>query len=94
MHNRNGQQGYNGRISFASTQPVLDYPDFLAVQLKSFSDFVQANVLPEDRQNLGLQAVFNSHFPIEDTRQRFKLEFLHYSMNAWGHPWSSAETPA
>ncbi len=85
MHNRNGQQGYNGRISFASTQPVLDYPDFLAVQLKSFSDFVQANVLPEDRQNLGLQAVFNSHFPIEDTRQRFKLEFLHYSMDAPMH---------
>ena len=85
MPTRNGQQGYNGRISFASTRSVLDFPDFLAVQLKSFSDFVQADVLPEERQNLGLQAVFNSHFPIEDTRQRYKLEFLHYSMDAPMH---------
>ncbi len=85
MPTRNGLQGYNGRISFASTRSVLDFPDFLAVQLKSFSDFVQANVLPDDRRNQGLQAVFNSHFPIEDTRQRYKLEFLHYGMEAPTH---------
>ena len=85
MPKRNGQQEYNGRISFASTRSVLDFPDFLAVQLKSFSDFVQADVLAEDRQSQGLQAVFNSHFPIEDSRQRYKLEFLHYSMDAPMH---------
>ena len=85
MPRKNGQAGYNGRVSFAQTTPVLDYPHFLAVQLKSFGDFVQADVQPEDRLDQGLQEVFNRHFPIEDTRQRYKLEFLEYSMDAAIH---------
>ena len=46
---------------------------------------MQADTLPEDRADTGLQAIFNTHFPIEDTRQRYKLEFLHYSMEAPTH---------
>ena len=81
MPKKNGQQGYNGRVTFASTRSVLDFPDFLAVQLQSFNDFVQGDILPEDRQPIGLQAVFNGHFPIEDSRQRYKLEFLQYAID-------------
>ena len=85
MPERNGQQGHRGRTSFASTRSVLDYPDFLEVQLKSFNDFVQPDVQPEERTEIGLQSVFKDHFPITDSRERYLLEFIHYSLDAPKH---------
>ena len=74
------------RQSFASIRPVLEFPDFLEVQLKSFEDFIQANVAPEERDiKRGLKAVFHEHFPIHDTRERYTLEFLHYTLDAPKH---------
>ena len=40
----------NNRISFASIQNQLDYPDFLEVQLKSFHEFFQLETTPENRK--------------------------------------------
>ena len=68
----------NERISFASTQNQLEYPDFLEVQLKSFMDFFQLDTTLEDRKKEGLFKVFNENFPISDTRNNFILEFLDY----------------
>ncbi|MEL6706123.1 MAG: hypothetical protein AAFP15_17780, partial [Bacteroidota bacterium] len=74
------------RISFSSIAPVLDYPDFLDVQLKSFEEFLQANLAPEERDpSSGLESVFHEHFPITDTRERYTLEFLHYELDAPKH---------
>ena len=68
-----------GRLTFADIQPVLEYPDFLGVQLQSFADFAQADVAPEERDpSKCLQGVFLEHFPITDSRERYTLEFLHY----------------
>jgi DNA-directed RNA polymerase subunit beta len=66
------------RITFATTQNQLEYPDFLEVQLKSFRDFFQLDTTPEDRKKEGLYKVFNENFPISDTRNNFILEFLDY----------------
>ena len=74
-----------GRTSFAKTRSVLDYPDFLGVQLESFNDFIQPDIRPEERRHIGLQAVFQSHFPISDSRERYQLEFIHYSLDAPKH---------
>jgi DNA-directed RNA polymerase subunit beta len=68
----------NERISFASTQNQLEYPDFLEVQLKSFMDFFQLDTTPDDRKKEGLFKVFSENFPISDTRNNFILEFLDY----------------
>ncbi|WP_232797893.1 DNA-directed RNA polymerase subunit beta [Salinibacter altiplanensis] len=73
------------RESFADIPAVCDYPDFLDVQLKTFHDFVQDDVPPADRENVGLQAVFNEHFPIEDNRDRYTLEFVEYELDAPKH---------
>ncbi len=75
----------NGRVSFARIAPVLGYPDFLAVQLGSFREFMQDDILPEEREPMGLQAVFLEHFPIQDSRERYTLEFLHYALDAPRH---------
>jgi len=66
------------RISFASTEKILNYPDFLEVQLKSFQDFFQLETTPNKRKEEGLYKVFKENFPISDTRNNFVLEFIDY----------------
>ena len=68
----------NNRISFASIESQLNYPDFLDIQLQSFQDFFQLETKPEDRTNEGLFKAFSEHFPITDARNQFVLEFLDY----------------
>ncbi|EKD32041.1 MAG: hypothetical protein ACD_77C00185G0013 [uncultured bacterium] len=72
------QKNNNQRITFATSKSLLDYPDFLEVQLKSFKDFFQLDTTPENRKNEGLYKVFQEVFPITDTRNSFVLEFIDY----------------
>ena len=67
----------NKRINFA-TSKILEYPDLLEIQLKSFRDFFQLETTPENRKNEGLYKVFQEIFPIEDTRNNYRLEFIDY----------------
>jgi len=69
------------RISFASIQNKLEYPDFLEIQLKSFNEFFKVDSTPEERLNEGLSSVFNENFPIADTRNNFILEFIDYVLD-------------
>jgi DNA-directed RNA polymerase subunit beta len=59
---------------------ALEIPNLLAVQLTSYERFLQRNTLPDQRVNEGLQEVFNSVFPIEDSRGMFRLEFVSYGI--------------
>ena len=68
----------DNRINFGSVKNPMPIPDFLAVQLKSFKDFLQLDTPPEERKNDGLYKVFAENFPITDTRNNFVLEFLDY----------------
>ncbi len=68
----------SARINFGSTKNKLKYPDFLEVQLKSFSDFFQLETTAEQRIDEGLFKVFQENFPITDTRNNFVLEFIDY----------------
>ena len=72
------QNTNNQRITFATSKALLDYPDFLEVQLKSFKDFFQLDTTAENRRNEGLFKVFQEVFPITDTRNNFVLEFIDY----------------
>ena len=72
------QNTNNQRITFATSKSLLDYPDFLEVQLKSFKDFFQLDTTAENRRNEGLFKVFQEIFPITDTRNNFVLEFIDY----------------
>jgi DNA-directed RNA polymerase subunit beta len=66
------------RINFASIEKVIDYPDFLDIQIQSFGEFFQLETSSENRKNEGLFKVFAENFPITDTRNIFVLEFLDY----------------
>ncbi|MGN8224628.1 DNA-directed RNA polymerase subunit beta [Gracilimonas sp. BCB1] len=69
------------RLSFGKTKHVLDYPDFLDIQLESFEKFVQLDIAPNERENQGLQRIFNENFPIQDSRETHILEFLYYNVD-------------
>lgn len=66
------------RKSFSKLSQVIDLPDLLDIQLKSFKEFMQDDLPPDKRANKGLQAVFNTIFPIVDSRENFILEFVDY----------------
>ncbi len=68
----------SNRISFSQIKKVIDYPDLLEVQLKSFREFMQLDTPPEKRKEEGLHKMFQENFPITDARENFVLEFLDY----------------
>jgi len=69
------------RINFSSIKTVIDYPDFLDVQLQSFRDFFQLETAPEKRTQEGLFKVFSENFPITDSRENYVLEFVDYMVD-------------
>ncbi|MEX0945568.1 MAG: DNA-directed RNA polymerase subunit beta [Balneolaceae bacterium] len=72
---------FTDRLSFGRIKNVIDYPDFLDIQLESFNNFAQLDIAPSDRINQGLQRIFNENFPIQDSRETHILEFIYYSVD-------------
>jgi DNA-directed RNA polymerase subunit beta len=68
------------RKSFAKRVGALPVPFLLSTQLESYSAFLQAWVAPEQRKNEGLQAAFNSIFPIESHNKFARLDFVSYTL--------------
>jgi len=66
------------RKSYSKLREVLDVPNLLEVQKESFREFLQAEIEPEKRKNVGLQAVFNETFPLTDVHENYSLEFVKY----------------
>ena len=63
----------------------IDLPDLLAIQVSSWKDFLQEDVLPEKRQNVGLEAVLRNTFPIEDNHRNYILEYKFYFLGLPKH---------
>ena len=70
-----------GRKSFATIKAVVDYPDFLDIQVTSFQDFFQIETPAESRKMEGLYNVFAENFPIADSRENYVLEFVDYTID-------------
>ena len=60
---------------------MINYPDFLDIQIKSFQDFFQLETAAENRTDEGLFKVFAENFPIADSRENFVLSFVDYSVD-------------
>ena len=71
------------RKNFARIPTSLPIPNLIDVQKKSYERFLQMNLLPEERANHGLQAVFSSIFPFSDFRETCSLDFVRYSIGDW-----------
>jgi len=69
---------YTGRINYSKLAHEEEMPNLLAVQLESYNDFLQVGVDAEHRDNLGLEGVFRTVFPIESTRGHLVMEYISY----------------
>ena len=69
------------RTNFGKLHKVLDLPDLIETQTKSYIDFLQMEVDPTKRKNVGLQSVFKEVFPIESYDGQCTLDFVRYEIS-------------
>ncbi len=70
------------RKSFAKNKQVIDIPNLIELQKSSYEAFLQKDVDPDRRGDLGLNGVFKSVFPISDFNNTASLEFVSYTLEA------------
>ncbi len=75
------------RISFGKIQEIVEPPNLIEVQIESYAEFLQQDVVPAKRAVTGLQAVFKEVFPISSYDEKSVLDFSHYEI---GEPKLSA----
>ena len=68
------------RRSFEKISSVMDLPNLLATQLKSYEHFLQRKADPLKRNNQGLELVINSIFPIESHNGLARMECTSYEL--------------
>jgi len=66
------------RKNFGKIKKITDIPDLIGVQRESYNRFLQRDTAPEQRDEIGLQTVFHSVFPIKDFTGCASLEFVSY----------------
>ena len=76
------------RKNYGKIKEVLEIPNLIEIQLDSYEKFLQKDIPNDKRDAIGLQAVFNSVFPIRDAHDTTTLEFVKYDM---GEPKNSEE---
>ena len=59
---------------------VSPMPDLIDIQTKSYRDFLQVDVPPQKRENIGLQAIFREIFPVNSYDGRYSLDFVGYTL--------------
>ena len=68
------------RRSFGRIKKIIDLPYLIEIQKNSYGLFLQKDVASAQRENMGLQSVFKSVFPIRDFNETASLEFVGYSL--------------
>ena len=74
---------FRKRFDFSKIPATIQIPNLIEVQKRSYERFLQMDLLPSERDDTGLQAVFQSVFPITDFRNVSQLEFVDYSIGNW-----------
>jgi len=67
------------RKSFAKTKTIVEKPHLIEMQRLSFEQFLQMDVAPDQREDVGLQGIFKNIFPIKDFNGTCSLEFVRYT---------------
>jgi DNA-directed RNA polymerase subunit beta len=73
------------RVSFAKTPTVLELPNLIETQKRSYASFMQRDVPEDERETKGLQALFKEVFPIFDFKETTSLEFVSFTLSPPTH---------
>ena len=71
------------RVDFSKIYTSARIPNLIEVQRESYNRFLQMDLIPEERDMVGLQTVFQSIFPVSDFRETATLEFVEYQIGNW-----------
>src|SRR5882762_3404895 len=68
------------RRTFGRIKKIVEIPNLIDIQQRSYEEFLQRDIPPESRADTGLQGVFKSVFPIKDFNETASLEFVSYTL--------------
>ncbi|MBI3610894.1 MAG: DNA-directed RNA polymerase subunit beta [Nitrospirae bacterium] len=68
------------RKDYSKIQSKIETPNLIDIQKSSYERFLQVSVPPQRRQDIGLQAAFNSVYPISDYNDTSMIELVDYSL--------------
>lgn len=68
------------RKDFGKQRSILEVPFLLAIQVDSYREFLQENIDPAKRRDLGLHAALKSVFPIASYSGNAALEYVGYKL--------------
>jgi len=74
------QSNFRVRKSFGKITMIVDIPNLIDIQKQSYDKFLQATVPSSEREEVGLQGVFGSVFPIRDFNGTSELVFVGYNL--------------
>jgi DNA-directed RNA polymerase subunit beta len=74
------QSNFRVRKNLGRVRRIIDVPNLIDIQKSSYDKFLQMNVPPNEREEVGLQAVFRSVFPIKDFNGTSELVFVSYNL--------------
>src|SRR5712672_2748495 len=72
---------FRARRTFAKIAKIIDIPNLIDIQKQSYEKFLQKDIPIEKREDVGLQGVFKSVFPIKDFSETSSLEFVSYTLD-------------
>ncbi len=75
------QNNFRARKTFAKIAKIIDIPNLIDIQKQSYEKFLQKDIVLDKREDVGLQGVFKSVFPIKDFSETSSLEFVSYTLD-------------
>ena len=77
----------NSRINFGKIKEIITPPNLIEIQVDSYHEFLQAEISPEKRESIGLEAVFDDIFPVTSYDEKVELKYNHYESGAPKMDW-------
>src|SRR5256885_3911377 len=74
------QNNFRVRKNYAKINKIIDIPNLIDIQKQSYEKFLQKDIPADQREDVGLQGVFKSVFPIKDFSETSSLEFVSYNL--------------
>jgi DNA-directed RNA polymerase subunit beta len=74
------QSNFRHRTNLGKVEPIVEIPNLIDIQKSSYDKFLQTDVAPRERKEIGLEAVFRSVFPIKDFDGTSELVYVSYNL--------------
>src|SRR5512133_3236393 len=74
------QSNFRHRTNLGMVEPIVEIPNLIDIQKSSYDKFLQTDIAPRERKEIGLEAVFRSVFPIKDFDGTSELVYVSYNL--------------